>query len=178
MTAGPGSKKLGQILIEQGVLAEANLNKALEIQKHEGGFLGQVLVRLRLVSEEDIVTALATQFNYPYLSVDNFNINPEATRDIPLDLIKKYTFMPIDKINNILTVVMADPSDKNAVWEIESASHCRIQAFVGTVSEIESTISKYYNLPDIEKEKTEDQKVKMAFKSMAEEKQKGGHRPS
>lgn len=158
-------KKLGQILIDQGVLSQENLDQALEQQKKESGLLGQILIRMQLVREEDIVIALATQFNYPYLAIQNFIVNPEALKVVPAALAVKYSFLPIDKVKNILTVVMADPSNEEVVREIESASACRVQAFVGTVSEIEESIRTYYKPSLMPETKPDDQKVKMSFKS-------------
>ncbi len=167
MPEAPSSKKLGQILIEQGVLTTDNLDKALELQKRESGLLGEILIRLRMVKEEDVVVALATQFHYPYLAVENFTVNPEAINVVPVQMAKKYTFMPIDKVNTILTAVMADPSDETAIHEIEAATRCKLQAFVGTVSEIEQAIRVNYKVSLDEKAKTDMEKVKMIFRTSA-----------
>lgn len=172
MAVETGQKKLGQILIEQGVLTHENLEKALAVQKKESGLLGEILIRLKMVKEEDIVIALATQFNFPYLAVQNFTINPEAIKTVPAALAVEYTFIPIDKVHSILTVVMADPSNQEAIRQIESLTACRVQAFVGTVSEIEDAVTKNYKLPDFKKTKSDQQKVKMAFKFTAEQKMK------
>jgi len=170
LTGETGPKKLGEILIEQGVLTPENLEKALEVQKTESGLLGEILIRLKMLKEEDVVIALATQFNFPYLAVQSFTINPEAIRCVPQELAVEYTFIPIDKVHNILTVVMADPSNQEVIRQIESATACRVQAFVGTVSEIEEAVKRNYKLSDFKKTKSERRKVKMAFKSTAEQK--------
>lgn len=144
MAAEIKKKRLGEILIEQGVLKQGDLEKALELQKKEGGLLGSVLIRHGFVQEEDIVVALATQFNYPYLPVENFAINPDVIKLISSELIKKYYLMPIDRISNVLTVIMADPSNEEAIKEIEKVSGCKVQAFVGTVSEIQNAIKRVF----------------------------------
>lgn len=172
MAGAAGQKKLGQILIEQGVLSPENLEKALAFQKVESGLLGEILIRLKMVREEDVVIALATQFNFPYLAVQNFTINSEAIRCVPVELAAELTFIPIDKVNNILTVVMADPSNQTSIRQIESVTSCRVQAFVGTVSEIEEAIKKNYKLSEFQKTECEKRKVRMAFKFTADQKVK------
>ena len=137
-------RRLGEILIEQGRLTREALEKSLEIQQREGGLIGEILVHHRFVREEDVAVALATQFNFPYLALENFTINPQALQAVPASLAVKYVFMPIDKINNILTVVMADPTQEAALREIESVTRCRVQAFVGTLSEVRHAIQRYY----------------------------------
>lgn len=174
---GVTRKRLGEILIEQGVLTREKLEAALEAQKRESGLLGQILIRLGMVREEDVVIALATQFGYPYIALASFAINPEAVKAVPVDLAVLYTFMPIDKMHNILTLVMCDPSNEAAMGHIQSVTGCRIQAFVGTVSEIAEAIRKYYKLSTLER-KPEEEKVKMVFKKTADAKsreEKTGH---
>ena len=101
------------------------------------------------------------------------DINPEAIKCVPAALAAKYILIPIDKVENILTVVMSDPSNEEALLEIEAVSQCRIQTFVGTVSDIEKAIRKHYKLADLDAaRKTDGEKVKMSFKSVIEEKLK------
>ena len=159
-------KRLGEILIDQGVLTREGLDRALAVQKQEGGLLGAILSKLHLVTEEDIVIALATQFNYPYLPIENFAVNPEVVKLIPEELIKRYVMMPIDRLNNVLTVVMADPSNEEAIRELESVSHCRVQAFVGTVTEIEKAIKKHYKTIKFDGALKPDDKVTHSFQKM------------
>lgn len=141
-----GKKRLGEILIEQGVIDKDALERALEKQKNEGGLLGAVLLKMGLVSEEDIVIALANQFNFPYLPVQNCDINPKIVKLVPEELVRKHLFVPIDKIHNVLTVIMVDPSNEFARKDIEEATGLRVQALVGTVSEITNTIRKIYHI--------------------------------
>jgi len=146
MAGDQGRKRLGEILIEQNSITRDQLKKALEEQKGTDALLGEMLIKLKFLSEEDIVIALATQFNFPYLPIDNFEVNSHAVRSVPVELVKKYLFMPIDKIKSILTVVMADPANEEAIHEIEQASSCRVQAFVATVTEIKKSIKRHYKI--------------------------------
>src|SRR3989338_5651506 len=144
MPKDTGPKKIGEILLEHGALSEEHLSEALREQKSHGGLLGEILIRLGYVKEEDIVVALATQFNFPYLPIDNFEINPHAVKAVPAETACQFVCIPIDRIQTILTVVMSDPSNTQAIQALEQASGCRIQAFVGTVTEIKKAIKKYY----------------------------------
>jgi len=102
-------KLLGEILLEQGKVTKEGLDRALKAQQREGGLLGQILVKMRLVTEQEIVTTLATQFGYPYLPVANCQIEPGTLKLIPENVARQYHVIPIDRIANTLTVVMADP---------------------------------------------------------------------
>lgn len=146
-----GEKKklrLGEILIAQGVLSPESLDRALELQKKEGGLLGERLIKMGLVSEEDIVLALARQYNIPYLPVQNCDVSSKLIQLVPVDLVKKYLFIPIDRINDVLTVIMADPTNEFAKKEISEATQMRLQVLVGTATEIYTAMRKYYKVRD------------------------------
>lgn len=166
-------KRLGEILMDNGVLKDAELKKALEIQKEEGGLLGQILVGKGFVTEEDVVVALAQQLDYPYLPVSNFAINKDAAQAIPASLALEYVCVPVDKVGGRLAVVMSDPSNAAAVRKLERASGCRVQAFVGTISEIESAIESCYKKKPAKKFKDAGaDKMKMVLQKASEERRK------
>ena len=137
-------KRLGEILIEQGALDAERLEKALAHQKEHGGLIGQILIQLGFVKEEDIVIALATQFNFPYLPIANFELNRKAAASVPVAFAREFLVVPIDRIHNVLTVVMADPANETVLKDLETQSGCKVQAFVSTVTEIQQALVKIY----------------------------------
>ena len=140
-------KKIGEILIENGSITQKQLGDALDYQKqHPAVLLGKVLIELGYVSEEDIVVAVATQFNVPYLPIGNFSLTEAAQSLIPKELVENHVCMPVEKIGNLLTVVMADPTNDQAIRDIEEATKCRIQAFVATASEIAVVIKERFHI--------------------------------
>src|SRR3990167_9051757 len=141
-------RRIGEILIENGSITQEQLEDALKQQKKEPGKLvGKILIQLGYVTEEDIVIALANQFNVPYLPIQNVVLNDVADQLLPKELIQKYLCIPLDKIGNLLTVVMADPTNEQAIREIEAASTCKVQVFVATASEILQVIQEHYRIP-------------------------------
>ena len=138
------AKRLGELLIEYGVLKPEHLDEALAIQKKEGGLLGEILVKRGFVTEENVVVALAEQLDYPYLPVPNFVPSAAAVKALPAALAVEYVCVPVDKVGQTLSVVMSDPTNQTAVREIERASGCRVQAFVGLISEITAAIERAY----------------------------------
>jgi len=138
------SKQLGQILVEKGLISKEQLQKALQVQKKEGSLIGQILIKLGYVTEEDIVEALTTQYGYPYLPLENYEVGKEALNIIPAQVVKHYYLIPIDKIANILTVVMADPLNEYAIKDVEQMTGMKVEVFVSTVTDIEKAIEKYY----------------------------------
>ncbi len=140
-------KRIGEILIENGSITSEQLKQALAQQKKESGkLLGKILFEMGFVTEEDIVVALATQFNVPYLPIANFNLSDTVSDLIPKELIQKYMCVPLERIDNLLTVVMADPTNEDAIREIETVTKCKVQTFVATTSEIAAVIQQRFNI--------------------------------
>ena len=138
------NKQLGELLIERGILNERQLEKALSIQKEKGGLIGEILVELGFVKEEDIAQALTAQYGFPYLPLENYEINPEVINLVPARVARQYLLIPVDKIGNNLTVAMSNPLNLQAVEDVEILTGCIVQTFVSTSSDIKKAIEKYY----------------------------------
>jgi len=136
-------KPLGQILVERGVIDNTQLQQALEAQKHGGGLVGEVIVELGFAKEEDIAYCLSLQFGYPYLSLENYEISQDIIKIIPKNVATHYCLVPIDRIGNTLTVAMANPLNIQAIEDLEDITHCDIQIFVSTPSDIRGSIEKF-----------------------------------
>jgi len=138
------TKRIGEILLERGILTHAQLEKSLAYQKEHGGLLGQIFVELKFVAEEEIALALTAQYGFPYLPLGNYEIDDGVTQLIPEQVARQYCLIPIDRVGNALTVAMVDPSNIQAIEDIEMLTHCVVQTFVSTPSDIRSAIERYY----------------------------------
>ena len=101
--------KLGELLIKARLINQEQLDKALEEQKQLGGRVGEHLVRLTYVSEEDILDCLSQQYGVPSINLRHFDIDETIIRLIPADVARKYQFIPVSKTGATLTVAMSDP---------------------------------------------------------------------
>ncbi len=137
-------KTLGELLVERGVIDREQVTMALSSQKEKGGLFGEVLVRLRFATEEDITQALTCQYGFPYLPLSNYEIDPEVSHAIPENICRQFSLVPIDKIGKSLTLAMANPLNTKAVEDVESITGCTVQMFVSTTSDINEAIKKYY----------------------------------
>lgn len=140
-------KRIGEILIENGSINATQLEAALEFQKKSPGkLIGKILIELGYVTEEDIVIALSTQFNIPYLSLANFTFNEPADKLISQELIAKYLCVPLERNGNLLTIVMSDPTNEEAIHAIEAATKAKVQAFVATPTEITKVLEQHFHI--------------------------------
>ncbi|MCX5667754.1 MAG: PilZ domain-containing protein [Candidatus Omnitrophica bacterium] len=139
-------KKIGEILIANGLIDKKVLDEALAHQKRCGGNITQYLIAQGYLKEEDLAKCISVQFGYPYLPLRAYDIPADIVKLVPAAIVKKFWLMPIDKIQNIITLVMADPFDEEALNEVEKATGCKVQPFVGILSDILKAIEKYYGI--------------------------------
>jgi len=136
-------KLLGQLLVDMGIISQKQLDEALTTQQQQGGLLGQILVNLGHAKEEQIAQALTVQYGYPYLPLSSCEIAPEVAKLIPKNVCKQYCLVPVDRIENTLTIAIANPLNSQAVEDIEDVAHCDVQIFISTISDINNAIEKY-----------------------------------
>lgn len=138
------NKKLGELLMDAGLITLAQLDQALELQKDKGGLIGEILVQLKFTTEEDIAKTLTAQYGFAYLPLSNYEIDSELAKLIPERVANQYCLIPIDRMSNNLTIAMSNPLNSQAVEDIETISGCSVQIFVSTTTDIRQAIGKFY----------------------------------
>lgn len=140
------NKKLGQILIESGIISREELDEAVQKQKSVGKLFGEVLVDLGYATEEEITAAISAQYGIPYITLDNYEIDPSIIRMMPEYLARKYRCIPLDRMADVLTLVIDNPLDEEAKMEIEEKTGLTIRCFTATSADILASINKYYRI--------------------------------
>jgi type IV pilus assembly protein PilB len=135
---------LGEILIQRKRITREQLDSALQIQKEKGGFLGEIFVSLGLLDERDIVVALVIQCGMPYIAVNKYTIDPAILHLIPKEVAQKEKVIALDRIGEILSVVMVNPLTDDRKNYLETLTKCRIATFISTKAEIEEAIAHNY----------------------------------
>ena len=135
---------LGEILLKRNLITKDQLDEALEIQKKDKQFVGSILVRLGYLEERDIVVALVVQFGLPYIAVNKFDIDPDVIKLIPTALARESLLIPLDRIGEILSVVMTNPLSDEMKQKLENLTGCKVATFISTRSEIEEALAKFY----------------------------------
>ncbi len=137
-------KKLGDILIESGLLTEEQLQEALLKQKTGGRKLGETLVDMGLLSEIEIMKALEYQTRIPYVDMSGLRIDPTTPGLISEELAKKYCVIPVGYEDNQLVLVMNDPLDFIVIDEIRYQTGKDILPKMSTRQEIMAAIESSY----------------------------------
>lgn len=137
-------KQLGELLLEKGIINEAQLEKVLKLQKEKGGLIGQILVMLGYAKEEEIAQVLTVQYGFPYLPLESYEIGADVIKLVPENVAKQYNLIAVDKIGSLITISMSNPLNAQAVEDIEMLTGCKVQVFISTMSDINNAIKKYY----------------------------------
>lgn len=138
-------KRIGEILIDQGIITPQQLDQALAEQKRTGWKLGQCLVHLRLVEEEKLAEILAAQLDIPHVVLANFNFNASIVRMIPEDMARKYKVVPLFLRQGVLTVAMADPTNLRTLDHLKFKTGKEIDAVIATEKSIMSAIERQFS---------------------------------
>src|SRR5216117_2766791 len=104
-------KRLGEILVQAGVLDETRLRAALAEQRRWGGPLGRILVEMGGISEEVMVQALSHQLNFPAINLDTKVIPTDVLDLVPPELAEQHSVLPFAVQGKFLDVAMADPTN-------------------------------------------------------------------
>jgi type IV pilus assembly protein PilB len=137
-------KKIGECLIQAGLITEEDLQIALAEHKRSGERVGAVLVRLNLATEKQITKALAYQLGFPYVSLADDPPDATAITLIPKDVALKRVCVAVHLEKNLLTVAMSDPLLFSLVQDLEFQTGYRIKQVVATKSDIVEAIENGY----------------------------------
>ncbi|WP_125152893.1 GspE/PulE family protein [Clostridium rectalis] len=144
-------KRLGEILVDSGLITEDVLKKILFLQKGTDKKLGELLVTEGFVRDEQIVEALKNQLGIEYINLDNINIKQNIIDIIPEPIARKYELIPVDIINGKLLVVMSDPLNYFAIEEIKVITGYYVKTAISLRNIILANIEKYYGRNRAEK---------------------------
>jgi type IV pilus assembly protein PilB len=137
-------KRLGEILVEGGLISQKQLEEALPFQKKSGLKLGQFLVREGIVNEAQIVEMISNQLNVKKYSAGHYMVDMDLANVLPADIAFKYQAAPLQKIGFLLTVAMTDPMDINAVDAIEISTNNEVETVICTEQELNQLLSTLY----------------------------------
>ena len=135
---------LGDFLVEQGLITEEQLKKALKHQQKAGKLLGRSLIDLGFIGEEELIKALSEQLGVQYVSLRNYQVDPKVIKLVPEELARTYQVVPLFAIENDLTVAMANPLDVLAIDALSRATGMKILPVVCSEEEIREAIEHYY----------------------------------
>ncbi len=137
-------KMIGEILVSSGKITEVELQKAIDQQSlTPSKRIGEILIDLKCVEEDDLTMYLAAQFKIPFIKIENYSIDPEHLNLIPRSFVFKFKCLPMDKMGEVISFVISDPLDIHDLKQQESLLNCTMNFFLTTPKALENAITQY-----------------------------------
>ena len=144
--------RLGDVLVQNGVITEEDLQRGLERQRGSGRKLGETLVDEGITTEENIARALSNQLHYDMVDLQTIEIAQEVLDLVPANVLKKHRAIPIEYSPdnmNVLRVAMSDPMDIGAMDDINIITNLQVEPVVATMGSVMMAIDQYYGQAEV-----------------------------
>ena len=138
------SRRLGEFLVDRKVLSRDALESLLIREANDGVSLSKMLLAEGVVAEKDLVAAVASQVGIAFIDFDHIAVNPALDRLVPVELARRHLAIAVDFEGSELVVAMVDPSDQDAVGEIETATAWTVRPAIAVRSELLRIVSSMY----------------------------------
>lgn len=136
--------KLGEMLVEAGLVSDEQLSQALAVRDHSNRKLGQILARMGLVREDRIVELLSSQLQVARYLAEEYPLDMELAHLIPLEIVQRYGVVPLRRHNHLLELGMCDPTDLDAFDTVEQLTQCEVEPVICTIRELNQLTSGLY----------------------------------
>jgi len=138
-------KKMGEVLVDEGLVKEEQVQEALRRQRATGESFGEILVAMGFVSEVDIARTLVKQSGLPYIDASKYRINKDGVQAVPAELMWLNQFVVLDKIGKTLLVAISNVLGTEVFEKLEKVSGSQIFVYVSTTSQVLQALEK--NVP-------------------------------
>ena len=157
--------QIGKILQEMGILGQSQLDAALHAQKASHLKLGEILIKLNFVTEKELATAIAKQYDLEYIELNNYLPDIDLLPLIDVDIASLNILLPILLENDVLYVAITQPDEDMKLY-LEESTDKKIIFKISTAKDIEKSICTFY---DQSRESFETRIENMIVKSVDEE---------
>lgn len=141
--------RLTELLITNKLITPEQLNQALEVQSKKGGKLSDIIVDLKFIKENELISVLSEGLGVPLIDLKRFKIDAEVAKVVPIDIARRYQIIPISKMGDTITLAMADPLNIFAIDHVEALTGYKINPIISPGQDISQAIELSY--PDTTK---------------------------
>jgi len=136
---------LGQLLLQQGAVTSEQLEEALEFQKQKGNslLLGEVLQKLEMCTEEQIMESLANTYEVPFARISPRIADAKVMDALPREFLDKHTVLPLFRVRNRLTLAVNEPANVFLLEEVARISGCEVLVVCATAKDIQATLETH-----------------------------------
>ena len=137
-------KRLGEMLVDAGLVNEQQLRVALKEQQRWGGSLGRTVVEMKLVGEHDLVRVLAEQLKVAVIDLDAIEIPQSVLAWVTADMADLHAIVPYAQPMKFLDVAMSDPTNLGIIDELRIRTQLNVRTYLSGPRTIERAIAKWY----------------------------------
>ena len=141
-------EKLKYELVRDGIVSYETLEKAEELANVQNINIGQAMINSNIISEETLLKFLESKLHIPYVNLEDYNPDPRCFSYVAFADAFRYRIIPLFKIEDVLTVAMADPLDLFAIDKIIETAECSIEPVIASEASIMKKIDEYYKVAD------------------------------
>ncbi|HEX3019596.1 MAG TPA: ATPase, T2SS/T4P/T4SS family [Chitinispirillaceae bacterium] len=138
-------KRIGEVLLEQGLITDQQLQLGLDEQKKSGLQLGKCLINLGFITESKLVDVLSAQLDVQHVVLENFTFSRTLIRLVPEEIARKYKIIPLFETDDVLTVAMADPTNLRTIDHLKFKTGKEIDPVIAAEKSIITAIDKNYS---------------------------------
>jgi hypothetical protein len=136
--------RLGDILVETNVISETQLQLGVDHHRRTGLRLGDALLQLGFVNEEMLKLALCTQLDVTFVDLDRFSIDRGLASLVPKAFAQQHRILPVARVDDELTVALADPTDGWIAENIEAMTRCQVRLVMSTDTAFQRAFARVY----------------------------------
>jgi type IV pilus assembly protein PilB len=141
----PVSRRLGDLLVREGLIDTEQLARALQEQKGSNDKLGGILVKLNFVTEDKLIAFLSRQYGIQSITLSQLDVDPEVLKLVPEQIARKYEVLPIQRQGNQITLAMADPTNVFALDDVGFMTNLQVVPVVASQAAIRAAIDRSYD---------------------------------
>jgi len=138
------SAKLGESLLKDNLITPQQLKEALDYQRVNGGRLASTLVKLCMLSDEEVTAVLSRQYGVPSVNLELFEVDSAAVALVPQETSERYSILPLSRVGATLTLAMVDPTNVFAVDDIKFMTGLSVEPVVVSETALNAALKKYY----------------------------------
>ncbi len=140
-------RRIGELFLDLGLITEAQLKRAIDLQKKDECFLGEALIRIGAISKDKLYWVLADQYNLPYISnLSSEYIDPDVVKSIPEEIARGYSILPVYSTDNELYVVIHNPTQTEILNSLKKMTGKHLKIAISNRESINNVLDEFYGI--------------------------------
>ncbi len=149
-SASPIRRRIGDLFVEQGIINDQQLSEALDVQRRTGGRLGEILIELGFISPSDSARVLAERLGLDFVDLAGAKIDEIVAQRIPEEIARRYRAIPIEEVDGVLKIAVADPTDVFALDDLQVIIGGPVMPAVADPTQVRDAVNRIWTRPSME----------------------------